>query len=146
MCGGSPEGQWNLRLHREMCPAGQGSWFSPSPLMKSHFCPVLRPQYKKGAQQWLESWSISPVKKGQESWVFLFREEKAPRTPHCRLSVHKGDLYRRLFTKACSDRIWGNGFKLKEGIFRLDTNKAFFTREVVDVPLLEMFKVRLDGA
>ncbi|KFP99084.1 hypothetical protein N329_02089, partial [Haliaeetus albicilla] len=50
-----------------------------------------------------------------------------------------------------------NGFKLKEGRFRPDTRKKFFTmrlvkhgkrlpREVVDAPSLETFQVRLDGA
>ncbi|KFV59239.1 hypothetical protein N341_07628, partial [Tyto alba] len=50
-----------------------------------------------------------------------------------------------------------NGFRLKEGRFRLDIRKKLFTvrvvmhwcrlpREVVDAPSLKVFKARSDGA
>jgi len=62
-----------------------------------------------------------------------------------------------IFSRACYDKTRSNGFKLKEGRFRLDIRKKFFTmkvvkqwhrlpRELVDAPSLETFKVKLDGA
>ena len=69
----------------------------------------------------------------------------------------KGDCKKdrkRLFTQAYCDRMRGDGFKLKEGRFRLDVRKIFkmrvvkhwhrLSRDMAGAPALEAFKARLD--
>jgi len=81
----------------------------------------------------------------------LWRDLSAPF--QCLKGAYKKDG-EGLLTRTYRDRTRGNGFKVKEGRFRVDIRKKFFTmrvlehwhrlpREVVDVLSLETFKARL---
>lgn len=63
----------------------------------------------------------------------------------------------KCFNRSCCDRRSSNGFKLREDWYRLDIRREFHTVKVVkhwiglpsdegDVPPLEIFNTRLDGA
>lgn len=92
---------------------------------------------------------------GQHALLTTCGEVKALGRPYWGLAWLKGAIEgEKLFSRACSDRTEGNGLKMKESKFKLETKKKFFTvmvvntgtREVVDAPTLETFKVSLDRA
>jgi len=91
----------------------------------------------------------------------LFSVEKSRLQELIAASQYLKEAYKKdgdkLFSRVCCGRTRANCFKLKEGRFRLDRRKKFFTvsvvkhwhrlpREVVDAPSLEIFKARLVGA
>jgi len=68
------------------------------------------------------------VREGWESWGWSAWGGEGCGETLEQLPVLEGDYKKagdRLFSKACCDRTTGNGFKLKEGRFRLDIRKKF---------------------
>ena len=75
----------------------------------------------------------------------------------CLKGAYTQEALFQLFEWVNNNSTKGNGFKLKEGRFRLDVRGKFFTmivvrcwhrlpRDGVDAPSLEVFKTRQDGA
>lgn len=83
----------------------------------------------------------------QEDFIKVFQYSKGANKKFCQ----------RLFTRLNGDRKRGKILKLEEGRFRIDAGRKFFTqwvvqrwnslpRGAVNVPSLEVFEARLDGA
>jgi len=100
------------------------------------------------------------VRKGWELGLFSLEKRRPQGDLKSSLPVSEGACRKAgegLLTRAWSDRTRGDGFKLKEGRFRLDMRKKFFPmrvvrpwprlpREAVAVPSLAGFRSRLEGA
>ncbi|PKU38648.1 hypothetical protein llap_11044 [Limosa lapponica baueri] len=126
------------------------------PLLE-HCVQLLSPQHKKDVDLlgWVQRRTTNMIR-GQ---VVQSGGEKAPgdliAAKYLKGAYKKAG--ERHFTRACSDWVRGNGFKLKEGRCRVNTRTNIFTvrvvrhwnrspREAVAAPSLEVFKARLDGA
>ncbi|GAB0190554.1 formin-1 [Grus japonensis] len=125
-----------------------------SALIRPHqaYCVQLwGPQYKKDMEllEWVQRRAVKMIK-GLEhlSYEEMLRELRLFGLGKRRLRVDlivafqyiKGAYKKdgeRLFTKACSDRTRGNGFKLKGGRFRLHIKKIIFTRKTAMPTLWE---------
>ena len=113
-----------------------------------------------GTQKWSELEHFTYEKRLRELVLFSLEKrrlwEDLIEAFHCLKQAYERDGS-KFFIRAFCNRTRGNGFKLKEGRFRLDIRMKYCSmrvmkhwnkllREVVDAPSLETFKVRLDGA
>jgi len=83
-----------------------------------------------GPQGCSEGWSTSPMETGWELGLFSLEKEGSGETSLWPSSTWRELVSRRggwLLTQSDSDRTRGNGFKVKEGLFRLDVKKKIFT-------------------
>jgi len=111
-----------------------------------------------GPQKWSEMEHCSCEDRLRELAVFSLEKRRLQEDLAAAFQCLKGSYKKhvdRVFSRMCSDRTRGNGFKLKEGT--LDVRKKFFYHEGTETleqvaqragryPSLETFKARLDGA
>ena len=88
---------------------------------------------REGPPRWSKGWSTSPMKTGWGSWACL--EKRRLQGDLTVVFEFLKGAYEQdrdwLSKQSDSDRTRGNGFKGKEGRFKLDTRKNFFTQRVV---------------
>ena len=133
--------------------------------MKPHmeyFIQLWSPQYRKNFDlfEHIQRWSAKMIRgvehlcyeeRLRELGLFSLEKRRLWEDLIAAFQCLKED---RLFSRACCIRTGGNGFKIKEGGFRLDIRKKFFVtrvmkhwnslpEEVVGAASLETFKARL---
>ena len=170
MCAHSPESQLCPGLHQEQCDQ-QGEGGDAPPLLHSRetpptvLCPALGPSTSEGhgpaqagpeeATKTIRGLEHLPYgDRLRELGLFSLEKRRLQGDLRAAFQYFKGTYKKAgegLFTRSCSDRTRGNGFKLKESRSRLDLRKKFFTvrvvrpwhmlpREAVAAPSLEGFK------
>jgi len=142
MCARSPGSQPHPGLHQEKC-GQQVKGGDSAPLLCSgetsvveSFIQLWSPQHRKNMDllEWVQRRDTKIIR-GLEDLsceerpreLGFFSLETVPGRPYCSLPVPEA-VYKKagegLFTRACRDRTRGNGFKLKEGRFRLDVRNS----------------------
>ena len=147
MCAQSPGGQPYPRLHQEK-RSQQGEGRDSAPLLHSGENPpgVLRPDLEPSAQEGHVAVGAGPEKatkmlehlsyeKGlRELGLFSLEQSRLWVDLTVAFQYLKGAYSKdgeNVFSRACCDSTGGNGFKLREGRFRLDIRKNFFTVRVM---------------